>query len=199
LYDFRGKIKLGSKSKILNPESGSRSRSTLIENPWYGSRSGSALRLMRIRNTDSYLVLTYLCLSKNKKLPTSTLLLKCVVPAPVGTWGLTSKTEIFQDHSMYLCLGFCCCYITYFNCNDYPTSSLQTVFRIRIELDRYGSGSSILGQYRYGSGFGSRFFKTKIKDNFFLEKLINDFQSQIAKKTLIEDSQAQLKPIRPSA
>jgi len=38
-----------------------------------------------------------------------------------------------------------------------------------------------------------------MKDNFFGEKLKYYFQSQIAMKTMIEDYQAQLKPIRPSA
>jgi len=42
------------------------------------------------------------------------------------------------------------------------------------------------------------FFHTKMKEIFF-QKIKYYFQFQIAKKTLIADSQAQVKPIRPSA
>jgi len=43
------------------------------------------------------------------------------------------------------------------------------------------------------------FFMTKMKKKFFPAKSKYYFRSQIAKKTLIEDSQAHVNPIRPSA
>jgi len=75
------------------------------------------------------------------------------------------------------------------------------VFRIRIELNTDPDPAFLVNtdpDPAPNLDSDPRFFMIKMKEIFF-EKFKYYFQSQNVMKTLIEDSQAQVKTIRPSA